>query len=107
MTAVLFCRIFLRKRSWHRIAWAVALLLMAAGSIFPVIVAFMFKLFVWKSPTGGEWYFLGNLFALGSDKGRVNHVQFVSMWSVLVTLANLKWIMLQVRDFIPLRKNDQ
>ena len=80
---------------------------MAAGSVLPILVAFMFKLFIWKAPTGAEWYFLGNLFALAADNGRLHHIQFVSIFSIIVTLANLKWIMLQVRNFVPLKKSDQ
>lgn len=101
MAALLFCRTFLKRRPWHKITWSVTLLLIAAGSILPVIVAFVLSKIRWDSATGDEWYFLGNMFALVSARARPRYLQFVAVCAIVLSLCNLKWFMQQAKNFAP------
>ena len=77
----------------------VALLVMAAVSILPVLLALLSNRFSWDSRSLDAWYYYGNLFVLGEEETRAAHICFAAVWACVSTLANMRWLRRQVRAF--------
>ena len=99
MTGILIQRLFLKRRLPASARWVVALLVMAAVSILPVLLALLSNRFSWDSRSLDAWYYYGNLFVLGEEETRAAHICFAAVWACVSTLANMRWLRRQVRAF--------
>ena len=99
MTGLLLWRALLRNRVPESTKWVLALLVTAACSIVPTVVAC--SLAQSHRDVTGAW-FLGNVFALADPDYRVAHVIVAGSWAILFTAINLPWILRQIRAFRPL-----
>jgi hypothetical protein len=102
ISAVLIRRKFLAGKTRYSQTWTVALCLLALGSFFPLLVAYI------ASPARfditvdalGLWT-AANPFFLGNDITRSTHLTFAAVWAIAVTLLASPWFVRQVRNFRP------
>ncbi len=106
MTALLLRRFMVGKILRPDHTWALVLVLIAIGSVLPMLVSMM----MWG--TSGMWnhkeaWMLPNLMLLFTDEHqlRSSSLLFYGTWAVLVTLLSGPWLVGQLHNFKPLEPN--
>ena len=102
LTGLNIKRVFFARSTMSGIAAIVALLLLSAGAIIPMIVGFLLRPDPWRG-LAPRWY-IANPFALfWFDKPSLwqERVTFLSIWALGVFIATVPWFVRQVRAFKP------
>ena len=99
LTGALIRRTLLRNLVPAAATWLVALLLLAAGCLMPVLVGFFLKKVTADSL--GAWQ-LGNIFAAFGDEAYFSsHFHLAAAWAAAATVLNFRWLLKQAREFVP------
>ncbi|MFW5870995.1 MAG: hypothetical protein ACOC6C_00055 [Verrucomicrobiota bacterium] len=101
LTALLLWRLFLKRWLKHSAIWVVALLLMAAVGIVPVLIALAVEENFGDFNNPPFWFYAGNIIGLAQDELRPNLFVIASIWAGSVTLLNAGWFWRQIRLFRP------
>jgi hypothetical protein len=97
-TAILLWRVRLRRRFGSGYIWLIALVLLAAGCLLPLLAGLATGTLATESY--GAWT-LGNPFALFDDDHRLAGLAFAMIWSGLLLIPQLLWIGDAFRRFKP------
>jgi hypothetical protein len=89
----------LLSRIGAEMTWIVSAILLALGSIVPLMIGYLvFFNDQWWSEDFAAW-FVGNPFAWGNKGHRVLYVSVAGVWAVLVAALSLHWFIGRVKSF--------
>ena len=107
MTAAILRKLLFsgRLRIPHYYTWVIALALLTVGTIFPgaVLILTCYGTGKWSPETlsGGPWT-LTNPFYLFDNDSRAGHLMFAVVWSALMTVVSIPWMVREAAAFRPL-----
>jgi len=107
MTAAILRRLLFsgRLRIPHYYTWVIAMALLTVGTIFPIAVLVLtcYGTGKWslEALSGGPWT-LTNPFYLFSDDSRAGHLMFAAVWSALMTVVSIPWMVREAAAFKPI-----
>lgn len=102
LTSLLIKRLFFKRVAFFGLPILIALLLLIAGTVIPVVVAFFLKKDTWYD-TSDIW-FICNPFVMFMEHRKLWYeaMLFSGIWCFVVTLVMLPWFVRQFRNFKPL-----
>jgi len=100
LTAALVWRVFFSRRTKPIMTGVIALLMIAAGGLLPVVVGFATSDFSWDNPVA--WH-IGNVFSVGKEEYISKHMTFSAVWVLLAYALNFRWMWAQRRAFRPIQ----
>ncbi|MBW8035504.1 MAG: hypothetical protein FVQ79_07705 [Planctomycetes bacterium] len=103
LTALLIKRIFFKRVTFFGLPIAIALVLLIAGTAFPVIAAFLLKKGAWYDTS--ELWLICNPFVMLAEYRTFWHeaMLFSGIWCAVISLIMLPWFVKQFRSFKPLK----
>jgi hypothetical protein len=97
--------VWIRRIRYFRIkplyTWIVALGLILAGTVLPLLLAFFLFFKDWNYVTYYQWLLTNPISAVMDTSHRWSYLTFVGCWAAIVTLLNLPWFARQMRAFRP------
>jgi len=104
LTALLIKRLFFKRVTFFGLPIAIALVLLIAGTVIPVITAFLLKKGTWYDTS--ELWFICNPFVMLVEHRKFWHeaMLFSRTWCAVISLIMLPWFVKQFITFKPLKK---
>jgi hypothetical protein len=96
LAACLLWRLALRRRFRAGVVWVITMLLIAGGSLLPLIVGLLFGVATWRDPLAWK---MGSLATVGSEAYRDAHTFFALGAAAILFLLNARWFWTQMRGF--------
>lgn len=98
--------LFIRRRMlsrWirPRLTWVVGFLLLAAGSLLPILLGYLIVFGNFRKAEDIGGWLVTNPFALGIDSYRTVYITFAGACSIIGALINADWFIEQIKAFRP------
>jgi hypothetical protein len=98
LTAVVIWRRLFARRFQSTMIWFIAVVLVLLGALLPALAALLFDNH--SSRDAVAWY-MGNVFTVFARHYRSAHLVFAAFWAAVMLVVNARWLLRQMRDFVP------